>query len=73
MFEILGNAILKNFHEWLLIHEVRENFPPPKIRSTVYSTTSRISLLLTLILGFASELCNNNDILLVMEYNYNIY
>ena len=34
--------------------------------------TRRISLLLTLILGFASDLCNNNDILLVVGYNYNL-
>ena len=63
----------EKFHEWLLINEICEKFPPTKARSTVYSTTSRISLLLTLILGFALESCNNNDIPLVMEYNYNIY
>ena len=31
-----------------------------------------ISLLLTLILGFASDLCNNKDIILILGYNYNI-
>ena len=30
-----------------------------------------ISLLLTLILGFASGLCNNKDITLILGYNYN--
>ena len=30
-----------------------------------------ISLLLTLILGFASDLCNNKDIILILGYNYN--
>ena len=34
--------------------------------------THRISLLLTLILSFASDLCNNNDILLVVGYNYHM-
>ena len=37
-----------------------------------YITEVRISLLLTLILGFASDLCNNKDILLLLLYNYNI-
>ena len=32
-----------------------------------------ISLSLTLVLGFASDLCNNNDIILVLWYNYNLY
>ena len=42
--------------------------------SKLYPTdcTRRISLLLTLVLGFASDSCNNNDILLVVGYNYNI-
>jgi len=31
-----------------------------------------ISLLLTLILSFASDLCNNKDIILILGYNYNI-
>ena len=31
-----------------------------------------ISLLLTLILGFASDSCNNKDIILILGYNYNI-
>ena len=33
----------------------------------------RISLLLTLVLGFASDSCNNNNILLVVGFNYNIH
>ena len=32
----------------------------------------RISLPLILVLGFASDSCNNNDILLIVGYNYNI-
>ena len=32
-----------------------------------------IIVLLTLILSFASDSCNNSDILLVVGYNYNIY
>ena len=32
-----------------------------------------ISLLLTLILGFASDWCNNKDIILILGYNYNFY
>ena len=31
-----------------------------------------ISLLLTLILGFASDSCNNMDIILILGYNYNL-
>ena len=31
-----------------------------------------ISLLLTLILGFASDSCNNKDIILILGYNYNL-
>ena len=31
-----------------------------------------ISLLLTLILGFASDSCNNKDIILILGNNYNI-
>ena len=31
-----------------------------------------ISLLLTLILSFASDSCNNKDIILILGYNYNI-
>ena len=31
-----------------------------------------ISLLLTLVLGFASDSCNNKDIILILGYNYNI-
>ena len=33
--------------------------------------THRISLLLTLVLSLALDSCNNNDILLVVGYNYN--
>ena len=32
-----------------------------------------ISLLLTLILSFALDLCNNKDIILILDYNYNLY
>jgi len=31
-----------------------------------------ISLLLTLVLSFASDLCNNKDIILILGYNYNL-
>ena len=31
-----------------------------------------ISLPLTLVLGFALDLCNNKDITLILAYNYNI-
>ena len=31
-----------------------------------------ISLLLTLILSFASDSCNNKDIILILGYNYNL-
>ena len=31
-----------------------------------------ISLLLTIILSFASDSCNNKDIILILGYNYNI-
>ena len=30
-------------------------------------------MLLTLVLGFALDLCNNKDIILILGYNYNIY
>ena len=39
--------------------------------SQLNPTTSRISLLLTLVLGSASDSCNNKDILLVVGFNYN--
>ena len=40
------------------------------IRQRWVITTRRISLLLALVLGFASDSCNNNDILLIVGYNY---
>ena len=42
-------------------------------KQVISHNTRRISLLLTLVLGFASDSCSNNDILLVVGYNYNIY
>jgi len=32
-----------------------------------------ISLLLTFILSFASDSCNNKDIILILGYNYNLF
>ena len=45
---------------------------PLGYKQVISHCTRRISLLLTLVLGFASDWCNNNDILLVVGYNYNI-
>ena len=41
-------------------------------KQVISHCTRRILVLLTLVLSFASYLCNNNDILLIVGYNYNI-
>ena len=46
---------------------------PLGYKQVISHCTRRISLLLTLVLGFASDSCNNNDRLLVVGYNYNLY
>ena len=58
----------------LLFHKRSTDWDSPLgYKQVISHYTRRISLLLTLVLGFASDSCNNNDILLVVGYNYNIY
>ena len=40
--------------------------------TVTFLVSQTISLLLTLVLGIALDSCNNNDILLVVGYNYNL-
>ena len=57
----------------LLFHKISTDLDSPLGYKQVISHYShRITLLLTLVLGFALDLCNNNDILLVVGYNYNL-
>ena len=57
----------------LLFHKRSTDWDSPLgYKQVISHYTRRISLLLTLVLGFASDSCNNNDILLVVGYNYNI-
>ena len=58
----------------LLFHKRSTDWDSPLgYKQVISHYTRRISLLLTLVLGFASDSCNNNDILLVAGYNYNIH
>ena len=57
----------------LLFHKRSTDWDSPLgYKQVISQYTRRISLLLTLVLGFASDSCNNNDILLVVGYNYNV-
>ena len=57
----------------LLFHKRSTDWDSPLgYKQVISHYTRRISLLLTLVLGFASDSFNNNDILLVVGYNYNI-
>ena len=57
----------------LLFHKRSTDWDSPLgYKQVISHYTRRISLLLTLVLGFASDSCNNNDILLVVGYNYNL-
>ena len=58
----------------LLFHKRSTDWDSPLgYKQVISHYTRRISLLLTLVLGFASDSYNNNDILLVAGYNYNLY
>ena len=57
----------------LLFHKRSTDWDSPLgYKQVISHYTRRISLLLTLVLGFTSDSCNNNDMLLVVGYNYNI-
>ena len=57
----------------LLFHKISTDWDSPLgYKQVISHYTCRILLLLTLVLGFASDSCNNNDILLVVGYNYNL-
>ena len=57
----------------LLFHKRYTDWDSPLgYKQVISHCTRRISLLLTLVLDFTSDSCNNNDILLIVGYNYNV-
>ena len=58
----------------LLFHKRSTDWDSPLgYKQVISHYTRRISLLLTLVLSFTSDSYNNNDILLVVGYNYDLF